>query len=35
MNWQIHLLNIKLNNKQLLHDYLSRFVVHGGVNPAQ
>jgi hypothetical protein len=22
-------------HRQLLHDYLSRFVVHGGVNPAQ
>ncbi len=23
------------NHRQLLHDYLSRFVVHGGVNPTQ
>ena len=22
-------------HRQLLHDYLSRFVVHGGVNPTQ
>jgi hypothetical protein len=22
-------------HRQLLHDYLSRFVVHGGVTPAQ
>jgi hypothetical protein len=22
-------------HRQLLHDYLARFVVHGGVNPAQ
>ncbi|HME59133.1 MAG TPA: hypothetical protein VKF63_12400, partial [Terracidiphilus sp.] len=22
-------------HRQLLHDYLSRFVVHGGINPTQ